>query len=508
MTGKYWRAEVGVFLVLWLLGLGAGSDFIKDPGVFWHTVVGQRILDTGQLPDRDPFSCTFGGQPWVSSQFWLPEIGMALLHKIGGFDALVLATVTILAAFYAWVAYRIIQAGSHWFIAVLIVMVTVLASAYHFHPRPHLATFVLLGWTYACLQDYEADRLPLRGLFWLVPAFILWTNLHGGMLGGWATVCLAVAGWCLWRLVGRDSPATSWLTVATLIALLGLLALTALVNPAGWRAPATWVYLSRSEVLPTYIDEHKPLNPFAPGERQVLLLFGLYVVGLLGTLPRWPRVTWLLPLVWFVLALSRIRHGPLFSLTAALALAEILPQTRWARALAQVGSFLVHPRGCWPFRWTQLTLPLAAVGTVLGLQAAGVRAPLVGRGWAEPSPNYWPMALVPKLQELAKQQPGACIFNPMLLGGFLIYYAPDLRVFIDDRCELYPEGYLKAYFEAKPEDVGRWVEQYPIRFAIVPKDHTLDQYFQTANGWELLEETKEVRPTDYRLYRRMAGRPP
>jgi hypothetical protein len=374
MTGKYWRAEVGLFLILWLLGLWAGPDFIKDPGVFWHTVVGQRILDSGELPDRDPFSCTFGGREWISSQFWLPEIGMAMLHRIGGFDALVLATVTILAALYAWVAYRIIQAGSHWAIAVLIVILTVLASAYHFHPRPHLATFVLLGWTYARLQDYEAGRIPLRGLFWLVPAFILWTNLHGGMLGGWATVVLAVGGWCLWRLLRRDSPVAGWRHAAVLFALLCLLALTALVNPAGWRVPATWVYLSGSEVLPAYIDEHKPLDPLAPGERQVLLLFAVYLVGLLGTWPRWPRVTWLLPLVWFVLALSRVRHGPLFALTAALALAEILPQTRWARSLTQVGSFLVHPRGSRPFRWTQAVLPLAAVATVLGLQAAGVGA--------------------------------------------------------------------------------------------------------------------------------------
>jgi hypothetical protein len=118
------------------------------------------------------------------------------------------------------------------------------------------------------------------------------------------------------------------------------------------------------------------------------------------------------------------------------------------------------------------------------------------------------MTLVPKLEVMGKQQPRAGIFNPMLLGGFLIYYAPDLRVFVDDRCELYPEDFLRAYFEAKPEDVGRWVEQYPIQFAIVPKDHTLDQYFQTASGWELVEETKDVRPNDYRLYQRTAAKPP
>ena len=44
-------------------------------------------------------------------------------------------------------------------------------------------------------------------------------------------------------------------------------------------------------------------------------------------------MTWLLPVVWLALACSRVRHAPLFALTAALALAEFIPQVRWVRWL-------------------------------------------------------------------------------------------------------------------------------------------------------------------------------
>ncbi len=41
---KFWRPEVGIFLVIWLmLMIGGRSRFFRDPGTFWHTVVGRQM---------------------------------------------------------------------------------------------------------------------------------------------------------------------------------------------------------------------------------------------------------------------------------------------------------------------------------------------------------------------------------------------------------------------------------------------------------------------------------
>src|SRR5207247_1486579 len=128
-----------------------------------------------------------------------------------------------------------------WLFGVLLAVLLFFASSYHFHPRPHLATIVLMGWTFARLCDVENGRRSLRSLIWLVPVFILWTNLHGGVLGGVATVGCVAAGW--------------------------------------------------------------------------------------------PRITWLIPLIWLYLACRSIRHGPLFAVTACVGLADLLPQTRFANLL-------------------------------------------------------------------------------------------------------------------------------------------------------------------------------
>ena len=51
---KFWRQEVGIFLVIWLmLMIGGRSRFFRDPGTFWHTVVGRQMLSSHQLIYQD-----------------------------------------------------------------------------------------------------------------------------------------------------------------------------------------------------------------------------------------------------------------------------------------------------------------------------------------------------------------------------------------------------------------------------------------------------------------------
>src|SRR5579862_8930960 len=153
---RFWRPETGFFLCLWLFLLVAGqSKLLRDPGTFWHTVCGEKMLTSGELIRTDPFTFTMAGQPWLPHQ-WLGECLMALLHRIDGFDTLLLTTATILAGLYTWLAHRLLRSGLHWSLTALLVVLVLAASASHFHARPHLATMVFLGVTFASLCDFEA----------------------------------------------------------------------------------------------------------------------------------------------------------------------------------------------------------------------------------------------------------------------------------------------------------------------------------------------------------------
>lgn len=507
---KFWRPEVGIFLVLWLLLLiGGRSRFFRDPGTFWHPVVGRQMLETHELIYKDPFTFTFAGQKWVAHQ-WLGECLMALIDGIDGMDSLLLTAATVLAALYTWLAHRMIREGLHWALASVILMLTIAASSSHFHVRPHIATIVFIAMMFGLLCDFEMGRIGIRGLLWLIPISIVWTNLHGGLLGGLGTLILAWMGWLVYRLLGWESPFAGFRQVVHFALIIIACGLAIFINPYGLELPGAWQVIMKAD-LPDLIVEHAPIDPRSPAGMMILLFGGVYVFVLVGVFPSRPRVTWLLPLVWFYLGCTRIRHAPLFAATAALAIADMLPATRWARWLARPGSDLfVYPtKQSAPsagFQLAPFVLPTAAVVVAFLLlifripaktiQVGPVEIATPGHGCAKLDPDYWPMELLPELKEYQfSRSDGTPIFNEYLFGGFLEYFTPGYRVFVDDRCELYGDRWLHDYVQVErgTKDARQafqyWEEKYPpFDFALTRTGSAFDEHFRTS-GWHVIKKT-------------------
>ena len=488
-----------VFLIVWFFLMIVGrSGMFRDPGTFWHTVVGERILSTGTLIETDPFSFTRGGRPWIA-QFWLAQCAMALLYRLGGFESQLVVVVTMLTVTYSWLFRRISFRASSWLPATVVLLLVLVTSAHHFHVRPHIATIALLALSFCMMVDYEAGRMSLASLLWLPPLFVVWANLHAGALGGIATFVLCVGGWIIWFLIGKESPVRGWRDAVLLLALaLGSVA-AVLVNPYGLELPRTWYRILHAD-LPTMIREHAPLTLDTVGIS--VLFFGIGSVAVLWSVGwRWPRVTWLIPLVWLVLSFERIRHSPLFAVVAAVALAEVLPKSRWAKswaaeepAAASTGDREKARRGFWRL----CLIPVTVVVLSLAFQAAGVRLPIVGAGWVRLDPTYWPVGMVPELHKQAKGR-NPRVFNNLLFGGFVIFFAPEYQVFIDDRCELY-DGLLVEYVEGErsaPQRLNRWAEQYGFDLALTRRGSKFDRYLQSQDNWILVRRDRAAS-----LYRR------
>jgi len=504
LLGPVWSTEAGVFLGIWLALMFFGRSMLfRDPGTFWHVTFGERMLQTGRVMDADPVSFTRYGQPWVAHQ-WLGECVMAAIHRVSGWDGLLLASATLLAAVYTWIAFRLLRAGLHWLPTVLVVVLVLLASSHNFHIRPLLVSIALLAWTFALLVEVEAGRKHLVRLCWLVPVFALWANTHAGVLAGFGTVGFVIAGWCLAWVLGRESPVRNWPNAMMLGGLILACGLSFLVNPYGLGLPRAWLS-TLALPLPELIQEHAPLDLSKPVGWTILLLGLGYVVLLAGVLPKWPRATWWLPLIWFFLASQRIRNAPLFAITAAIACADLLPCTRWAKWLADRDMFRftgrdepVAPGGG---KLRTAAVPLVVVGVAVLLQVAQVPVPIVGHGWAKFDSARWPVELLPELRDIDRHSPaGTRVFNDLNYGGFLIYHAPRLRVFIDDRCALYGGDLLNDYDHARrndPSQVDRWYEQYRFPYALVETGSPLDRHLAGAAEWVIVRRT-----TPATLYRR------
>lgn len=486
------RNPVIVQLVL-LVGLWVGlmvagqAKMFRDPGTFWHTALGERILKSGQVERSEPFSFTFGGCPYEDNQ-WLAELAMGGLYRLGGWDALLVVTTAILAGLYASLGGRLIRSGLDPVLALLLVALALAASTHQFHVRPLVLTLVLSAWSFSLLSDVEQGRRPVTHLAWMVPVVAVWANLHGGVLAGLGMFGFCVAGWvALGWFWGRGPCQCPRDAVLMAVVLAGSM-LAVLANPYGYHLPLNW-WRILSLPLPDLLEEHAPLD-LSSAYGLLIVLFGvLYAVVWAGVLPRTGRVTWLVPMLWFAFGCLRIRNAPLFAITAIIALAEMLPRSHWAVWLKRHGWL----RSPWPslgrpWSWLWPVLPVVMILPALALGAFAVSVPVLGCGWARFDARRWPVDLLPELRSI-ESAAGTRVYNDLLFGGYLIFHTPGIKVFIDDRAEVYGR-FLMDYDAARcadPSRIEQWRARYGFRHALVESDSEADRYLARSSAWRLLK---------------------
>ena len=433
-------------------------------------------------------------------------------------------------------------------------------GAFHYFVRPHMFTIAFLGWTMMCIVDYERGRCTEWRLAGLIPLYVVWVNLHGGVLGGTMTLGLAVAGWGVGFLAcarnrqedketrrqGEEndrgllvssspcllvSPIKNWRTAFLLVAIVAACGLAPFVNPHGMEMIRIWQRIVASKVLPEVVNEHMPLDPTSPLGLAVIGLGAFYVFMLAGTLlpgapPALtssrdlagrglaPRVSWLIPLVWFALSFKGIRQGPLFAVCAAVAIADLWKHTLWHRLLVKHGDGSTAWNADDPAEarrraspiWAALLVPALLVAVSAKLQAHRVEVPVIGSGWARLDPDFIPSDMTKEVTEYAASvPPGTPIFNDANLGGYLIYHTPGLKIFMDDRCELYGDDNIRFYSDTMglpPEEFGVvfewWAARYKFQRAIVmtnPPEQdkpSVERYLSGSPNWREVARGKRA----------------
>src|SRR3954468_4669998 len=167
---------------------------MAESDLFFRLAAGREILRGHGLPGINLFSFTYPDYPDLDTA-WLFEVGAVVLHRMGGFPALVVAkTVVVVAAF--GVAYRLCRArGAGALASVAALAAAGFAGHERFVERPHL--FSLLG-EVAILSVIDSlagePRRPARAAGLAIAAVVVWANLHAGVFVAPLLLLLAAMG--------------------------------------------------------------------------------------------------------------------------------------------------------------------------------------------------------------------------------------------------------------------------------------------------------------------------
>jgi hypothetical protein len=474
------RLHVSLFdfvFVLWVTVIPialTGRLLSTDGDLPRHLRLGQWMLSHGRLLTTDNFSFTRGGTSFLPFE-WGSEVLYAWAYRIGGLAGVAVLAGLVLALTYALVVRFLLRRGVEPLLAYLTAMASALLGASHWVARPHLFTLLLV-----ILLLELLERTDRRSLWWYLPLFSLWSNLHGGFSYGLTLIGLYLAGDLFeWLVGGRER---EWLERARhhgwalLLALLGVC-----LNANGWRLFAHVISFFGQTLIFETTQEFLSPDFHALGGKLFLYALLLVIVGLAFSQrrPRGPHLLVLLANIAF--ALHTQRNIELFAITALPLMAWHLdPEWRRIPGIQRVRrafdqEYEARYRGLPSLLFAGEMIALGiAKGTVGGTEIVANQF----------DPKVFPIAAVDTAR---REGLTGRIYSEFIWGGYLLYAWPEQKVFIDGGTDHYGVGLLEEHLQLATlapgwrDVLGRW----DISLALLSTGAPLAHELAREPGWRV-----------------------
>lgn len=408
---------------------------------WWHLRAGQDIW-RGVLPTVERWTFTARGRAWPDHE-WLSEAIFYLLHRVGGMPMLAFLVACVTTATFALVwrlmVGPVLRRG-------LLVFLTLPVTLIMASLRPQVFSLLLLVVTVTLLARARFAWLPL--------VFLLWANLHGAVVIGGVVVAAVAVTALVWERA-RLRSVLIWgalAGVATFVTPLGV-GIVGLVfgmsneadiiewEPAWKSMPAGLVFGAVALLTAVAVWAIARRRAFAWSDR-------VLVASAVAILP---------------LAVRYSRVMPMFVVVALPLLARGWEAWRPARARPDDGS----------------VLHTVVLGVVVVVAIAWV-----GVAWSGPSASldWQPVSASAIAAVRACNGP---LYNTFDDGAYLLWYAPDVPVFIDSRVDPFPDAFLRAHI--RNEATGHYratFVRYGITCAFLPQESATARALH-RDGWRV-----------------------
>jgi hypothetical protein len=449
------------------LDVQQGGPVMRDPDLWWHLRNAQILLTTHHFIRQDLYSFTTFRQPWINPE-WLAEIPYYLaFHTFaerGVFLLMILAVDLIVVGVLLLCYIRSGSISASW----LATWVAVLLAAINIGPRT-----ILFGWLCFLAETLilEAYRRGRDRLWLLVPLFALWINLHGTWLIGYGFLVLYLTSGLVegsWGSIEsvRWTP-RQW---RKLIAV-GIASIAALfLNPYGWRLvlyPLDLIF--RQQLNVAVVDEWRSVDFQSYYGTLVFLIAAGIIVFTLARRRSWPLSDVLFALLAFYAALTHKR----FLFLAGIVVCPMLS--------IELGSHVFSPYDPRKDkRWLNVVIMAAFYFFAIR------HIPSSAKLHAAES-QYFPTAALPNLNSRCVDQR---MFNRYEWGGYLIWNAREISVFLDSRTDIFEyHGVLLDYLKATSlNDSLAILDRYRIGCVLLNPASELVYLLRHSSGWKVEHE--------------------
>lgn len=425
---KFWLA----FFPL-IVAVTFGLSPIMDSDIFWHLASGEWIFDNRHIPRTDIFSYTAYGNSWIHHEWGASFIFFLTMTFFGVYGLNVLAVVLFWGYLYfggRGVSRLTRSKGA----SFLVVFLLGYLSMERVQPRPHLFTnlfiaimlYELYGWK-------EIEQKHKKKLLLISPfLFMVWANLHGGVLIGLALLTVYAVGFGLQSLITEGSQKKSGLD-KTLFYLVLACWFAVLMNPYFFHIYTfPFSHMRLGDVIGHTLEWMPPYHPRFRFRFVFHGYFGLLGLTLLVICFRWrrQRLEILFPGVLLMfLSIRHARYTALFALWALPLLACSIHGSRWHLSFSPLLQ-----------RYRLVTIGRTLLFFILSYFLIGgvpvewgVEKQKIGMGIY---PHRLPYQAVGFLRDNGVYQR---IYTKDTFGSFLIYSG--IPAFIDGRAPVYDEEF-------------------------------------------------------------------
>lgn len=425
-------------ILIFFITLLTLTSFHFDPDLGWHLAYGERFLQNRAIIRSDSFTWTMQGYEWGNSYFLYQIIVAFLMDNIG------FSITAVIFGIIAGLSIIIILPRKVDIFTVFLVILGAGFASSNLAVRPHVFDVLFFALILNLLsKGFHSTKKAL--FFWLL-FFALWANIHVGFLVGIATlVCFVFFE----KLKSKSfEKAVSWAGVHFLAIFTGTL-----LTPFSYRMWMSIIFDSGGTEAWLRIKEFHSIIYFFPAN----IFFGIsgviFIYILRSNFQR-KNLSWILTISFlfclpFVMVFFAMFWAIGFIFIASRNLKiELIKMNVWQKLA------VILP--------VSLVIFALFINYLLGiLESLDINRLLSKQGYPLRAIEY-----------LKKEKLTEAVFNDYGWGGYLIWKAPEIKVFIDGRLAGWrkPNGdfILRDYLDILSGKC-ELLEEYKIKTVLIKK---------------------------------------